>query len=141
MSTASDKIFQGEQVSQQGEKTSLCGRLIPIIFVDDPDAERDFYLRLGFTCQQTEFPDLIAVSQGSIEFGIERGKGFTQLMPDRVVTWRLCVSDIDVAKNLLTNAGVRFREEWVMPRQDWKYRVLHVRTPNGYHLFLEGAPQ
>jgi hypothetical protein len=23
------------------------------------------------------------------------------------------------------------------PAADWKYRVLHARTPNGYHLLLE----
>jgi hypothetical protein len=23
------------------------------------------------------------------------------------------------------------------PSEDWNYRVLHARTPNGYHLLLE----
>jgi hypothetical protein len=23
------------------------------------------------------------------------------------------------------------------PAPDWQYRVLHARTPNGYHLLLE----
>ena len=35
----------------------------------------------------------------------------------------------------------RFAEERATPREDWRYRVLHARTPNGYHLTLEENAQ
>jgi catechol 2,3-dioxygenase-like lactoylglutathione lyase family enzyme len=132
---------RNETFASQGNMASLFDRLIPILFVDDLDAERDFYVSLGFTVtyQGTEFPDFIAIGHGSIEFGIERREGFDSEVPDCVLIWQFGVKNIDTTKQRLTAAGVPFREEWVIPREDWKYRVLHARTPNGYHLMLEGA--
>ncbi len=40
---------QGKEASPQEQKASLFERLIPILFVDDLQAERDFYVSLGFT--------------------------------------------------------------------------------------------
>jgi hypothetical protein len=54
-----------------------------------------------------------------------------------VLTWQIGVSDIDLAKKRLADAGVAYREEVMSPAADWEYRVLHARTPNGYHLLLE----
>jgi hypothetical protein len=53
------------------------------------------------------------------------------------LTWLFGVTDIDEAKKLFESAGVPYREELMTPSQDWRYRVLHARTPNGYHLLLE----
>ncbi len=47
------------------------------------------------------------------------------------------MTDLDEAKKLFESAGVPYREELMTPSQDWQYRVLHARTPNGYHLLLE----
>ncbi len=57
--------------------------------------------------------------------------------PDKVLTWQFGISDIEQAKKRLAEAGVRYREELMTPSPDWQYRVLHARTPNGYHLLLE----
>jgi catechol 2,3-dioxygenase-like lactoylglutathione lyase family enzyme len=131
---------QEREASPQEQRTSLFERLIPILFVDDLQAERDFYVILGFTVtyQGAEFPDFIALGHGAIEFGISRREDFAPELPDRVLTWQFGVTDIEMTKQRLTAAGVAFREEWVTPREDWRYRVLHARTPNGYHLLLEG---
>ena len=141
--------MEGNGALQHHDKTAqnpdksvpLFDRLIPILFVNDLEAERNFYVRLGFTVsyQGTEFPDFIALAYGSIEFGIERKQNFAPDIPDRVLLWQFGVTDIEITKQRLTSTGVSFREEWVTPREDWKYRVLHTRTPNGYHLMLEGA--
>jgi catechol 2,3-dioxygenase-like lactoylglutathione lyase family enzyme len=131
-----------EQEAQKPEKiVPLFNRLIPILFVGDLEAERDFYVRLGFAVsyQGPEFPDFIALASGPLEFGIERKQDFAPETPDRVLVWQFGVTDIETTKQRLTSADVSFREEWVIPREDWKYRVLHTRTPNGYHLMLEGA--
>jgi catechol 2,3-dioxygenase-like lactoylglutathione lyase family enzyme len=145
MSTQENEVVanQGKEASPQDKKASLFDRLIPILFVADLDSERDFYVSLGFavTYQGPEFPDFIALGHGSIEFGISRRDNFTAELPDRVLTWQLGVTDIDTIKHRLTSVGVAFDEEWVTPREDWKYRVLNARTPNGYHLMLEGAEE
>lgn len=117
----------------------LYDRLVPILLVKDLSAERDFYVGLGFTVsyEGSEFPDFIALAHGAIEFGIERSDAFTTELADRVLAWQFGVRDIEEAKARLTQSGVPFREEWVVPREDWRYRVLHAHTPNGYHLMLE----
>jgi catechol 2,3-dioxygenase-like lactoylglutathione lyase family enzyme len=119
--------------------TALFKRIIPILFVGDLRAERDFYLRLGFriTYEGPEYPYFVSLGHGPIEFGIEWHDGFSQAGPDRVLTWQLGVSNLDDAKKAFDNAGIAYREELMTPSRDWQYRVLHARTPNGYHLLLE----
>lgn len=118
---------------------ALFSRIIPILFVADLQAERDFYVSLGFdvTYAGPEYPYFIALGHGKIEFGIEWRRDFSPSGPDKVLTWQFGVSDIELAKKRLTEAGVRYREELMAPGPDWQYRVLHARTPNGYHLLLE----
>lgn len=118
---------------------ALFRRIIPILFVGDLHAERDFYLQLGFrvTYAGPEYPYFIALGHGPVEFGIEWQQGFSPSGPDRVLTWQFGVSDLDEARKLFDNAGISYHEELMTPSADWQYRVLHARTPNGYHLLLE----
>jgi catechol 2,3-dioxygenase-like lactoylglutathione lyase family enzyme len=118
---------------------ALFNRIIPILFVSDLQAERDFYVRLGFhvTYEGPEYPYFLALGHGSVEFGIEWREGFSSSGPDKVLTWQFGICDIQQAKERLAGAGVRYREELMTPSADWQYRVLHARTPNGYHLLLE----
>jgi hypothetical protein len=76
------------------------------------------------------------LTESTRELAMERKR--SEELPDRVLIWQFGVKDIDTTKQWLTSVGVTFREEWVTPREDWKYRVLHARTPNGYSLMLEG---
>lgn len=117
----------------------LFKRIIPILFVSDLRAERDFYVSLGFnvTYEGPEYPYFLALGHGAVEFGIEWHEGFSATGPDRVLTWQFGVSDLEGAKKVLDAAGVGYREELMTPSPDWQYRVLHARTPNGYHLLLE----
>jgi catechol 2,3-dioxygenase-like lactoylglutathione lyase family enzyme len=119
--------------------TALFSRIIPILFVSDLAAERDFYIRLGFhvTYEGPEYPDFTSLGHGSVEFGIERRDGFRRNAPDQVLTWQFGVSDIELARKRMDEAGIPYTEELMAPAADWKYRVLHARTPNGYHLLLE----
>jgi catechol 2,3-dioxygenase-like lactoylglutathione lyase family enzyme len=118
---------------------ALFSRIIPILFVGDLQAEREFYERLGFhvTYEGPEYPYFLSLGNGKIEFGIEWRADFSPAAPDRVLTWQFGVSDLDLARKRLEEAGVRYREELMTPSADWQYRVLHARTPNGYHLLLE----
>lgn len=118
---------------------ALFTRIIPILYVADMHAERDFYLRLGFhvTYEGPEYPYFVALGHGTVEFGIEWRDNFSPVGPDRVLTWQFGVSDIEKAKKQLADAGIAYREELMAPSADWQYRVVHARTPNGYHLLLE----
>jgi catechol 2,3-dioxygenase-like lactoylglutathione lyase family enzyme len=118
---------------------ALFSRIIPILFVGDLRAERDFYVGIGFhvTYQGPEYPYFVALGHGQVEFGIEWQDGFSAAAPDQVLTWQLGVTDIEAAKKQLAEAGVPYREELMAPSDEWRYRVLHARTPNGYHLLLE----
>jgi catechol 2,3-dioxygenase-like lactoylglutathione lyase family enzyme len=118
---------------------ALFSRIIPILFVGDLQAERRFYEALGFhvTYEGPEYPYFLALGHGKLEFGIEWRADFSAASPDRVLTWQFGVSDLELAKKRLDEAGVRYREELMAPSADWQYRVLHARTPNGYHLLLE----
>jgi catechol 2,3-dioxygenase-like lactoylglutathione lyase family enzyme len=117
----------------------LFSRIIPILFVEDLQAERNFYVRLGFqvTYEGPEYPHFLALGHGPVEFGIEWRDGFSAAAPDHVLAWQFGVSDIEAAKKQLAEAGVPYTEELMTPAGDWQYRVLHARTPNGYHLLLE----
>ena len=67
----------------------------------------------------------------------EAERDFSPSAPDRVLTWQFGVNDLELAKKRLAESGVHFREELMAPSPDWQYRVVHARTPNGYHLLLE----
>lgn len=118
---------------------ALFRRIIPILFVGDLAAERDFYLRLGFrvTYDGPEYPYFISLGHGQVEFGLELRRGFSRSDPSRVLTWQFGISDLDEAKKVFDNAGIRYEEQLMAPSEDWQYRVLHAQTPNGYHLLLE----
>lgn len=138
-----DGLVNHEQDAGSDEKPVVFERLVPILFVADLPAERDFYVRLGFTVtyQGPEFADFVALGHGSLEFGISRREGFTTDLPERVLTWQFGIKDVDAITRQLATAGMTFREERITPREDWTYRVLHLHTPNGYHLMLEGPAE
>ena len=69
----------------------------------------------------------------------KRGKFWHGIVTEngRKIERSLETGNINEARKRLADAGVPFREELMAPAPDWKYRVLHARTPNGYHLLLE----
>jgi catechol-2,3-dioxygenase len=117
--------------------TTNITKLIPILHVVDPSSERDFYERLGLrtTYEGSEYPDFIAVGNDTIEFGLSkrpdadpRSAGFT---------WQLGVVDIDAAIVAIEEVGIPFEVVVERPREDWTYRTVKIRTPNGFEVILE----
>jgi len=91
-------------------------KLLPILHVRDPHAERDFYLRLGLglrtTYEGSEYPDFLGVS------------------------------DIEAVIEACGRAGLRFDVATEHPRPDWSYRTVTVRAPSGMDvLFEEQSPR
>ena len=117
--------------------TALFSRIIPILFVSDLAAERDFYIRLGFqvTYEGPEYPDFIAVGNDAVEFGLSRRVDADPAASG--LTWQLGVSDIDAAIAACRQAGLSFEVTTERPREDWSYRILKVRAPSGMEVLLE----
>jgi catechol-2,3-dioxygenase len=120
----------------------LITKLLPILHVKDPGEERRFYERLGLrtTYEGPEYPDFIAVGNDAVEFGLTRRPGNEPAASG--LTWQLGVSDMDTAIATCQRSGLSFEVVVERPREDWTYRVLKLRSPNGMEVLLEEqAPQ
>jgi len=120
----------------------LITKLLPILHVDDPSEERRFYEQLGLrtSYEGAEYPDFIAVGNDAVEFGLSRRPGGGRA--ESGLTWQLGVSDIDTAIATCQRAGLSFDVAVERPREDWTYRILKLRSPNGMEVLLEEqAPQ
>lgn len=117
--------------------SDLITKLLPILHVEDPDAERRFYEQLGLrtTYEGPEYPGFIAVGNDTVEFGLSRRPGVVAAAS--TVTWQLGVSDADEAIAACERAGLRFEVTTERPGEDWTYRVITVRSPNGMDVLLE----
>ena len=75
--------------------SDLITKLVPILHVEDPNAERHFYEQLGLrtTYEGPEYPGFIAVGNDAVEFGLSRHPGADPAAS--CLTWQLGVSDVD----------------------------------------------
>jgi hypothetical protein len=114
----------------------LITKLLPILHVEDPRAERDFYLRLGLrtTYEGPEYPDFIAVGNSSVEFGLSSKPGVS---PGAGLTWQLGVQDMDATIAACDQAGLRYEISTEQPGPDWSYRIMTIRAPSGMEVLLE----
>ncbi len=119
------------------DMSDLITKLVPILHVKDPDAERRFYERLGLrtTYEGPEYPGFIAVGNDHVEFGLSRQPDAEPDVPG--ITWQLGVSDADAAIAICEQSGLSFAVEVERPREDWTYRVINVQSPNGMRVVLE----
>ena len=115
----------------------LITKLVPILHVQDPDAERRFYELLGLrtTYEGPEYPGFIAVGNDAVEFGLSRPPGTDPATSG--LTWQLGVSDADAAIAACERAGLRFEVTVERPAENWTYRVVKVQSPNGIEVLLE----
>jgi hypothetical protein len=115
----------------------LISKLVPILHVRDPYAERDFYLRFGLraTYEGPEYPDFLAVGNESVEFGLSRKPEADPAQTG--FTWQLAVSDVDAVIQACSQAGLEFQVTTEQPQPDWSYRTVTVRSPNGMEVLFE----
>jgi predicted enzyme related to lactoylglutathione lyase len=120
------------------KRPPLFTKLAPVLNVRDLAAERAFYENLGIpvTYEGDEYPDFVAFGTGTIDFGIQTAP--TDNDPPSVLTWQLCVSDIDAAAERCRTAGIEFETEQNDPAPGWSYRRLITYSPSGYRVALEG---
>jgi hypothetical protein len=112
-------------------------KLLPILHVKDPHAERDFYVRLGLraTYKGPEYPDFLAVGNDAVEFGLSRRPDVDPAKAG--ITWQLGVSDIEAVIEACGQAGLSFEVTTEHPRPDWSYRIVTVRAPSGMDVLFE----
>jgi catechol-2,3-dioxygenase len=117
--------------------SDLITKLVPILHVQDPGAERRFYERLGLrtTYEGPEYPDFIAVGNDHVEFGLSRRADAEPAVAG--ITWQLGVSDADAAIAACEQSSLSFEVDVESPREDWTYRVIKVKSPNGMTVLLE----
>jgi catechol 2,3-dioxygenase-like lactoylglutathione lyase family enzyme len=120
------------------DPSSLFARLAPVLNVRDLAAERAFYQNLGLpvSYEGPEYPDFIAFSTATLDFGIQSAPADND--PPSVLTWQIVVTDIDEAMLRCQAAGIAFELENNEPAPGWTYRRLLLATPSGYRLALEG---
>jgi catechol 2,3-dioxygenase-like lactoylglutathione lyase family enzyme len=115
----------------------LITKLLPILHVADPDAERRFYVQLGLrtTYEGPKYPGILAVGNDAVEFGLSQRPGTDPTAS--AVTWQLGVSDADAAIAVCERLGLPFEVVTERPRADWTYRTIKVQSPNGMDVHLE----
>lgn len=120
-----------------GGMADLITKLLPILHVPDPDAERRFYELLGLrtTYEGPEYPGFIAVGNDAVEFGLSRRTGTDPAALG--FTWQLGVRDGDAAIAACQEAGLSVEVTQERPREDWTYRIVKVRSPSGMEVLLE----
>ena len=74
-----------------------------------------------------------------MEFGLSRHPGADPAASG--LTWQLGVSDVDAAITACERSGLRFEVTLERPREDWTYRIIKVRSPNGMDVLLEEQAQ
>jgi catechol 2,3-dioxygenase-like lactoylglutathione lyase family enzyme len=122
--------------------SELITKLVPILHVEDPDAERRFYEQLGLrtTYEGPEYPGFIAVGNDAVEFGLSRRPGADPAAWG--LTWQLGINDVDEVIRVCEHSGLQFEVTTERPREDWSYRIVRVQSPNGMEVLLEEqAPQ
>jgi catechol 2,3-dioxygenase-like lactoylglutathione lyase family enzyme len=124
-----------------GSMTELITKLVPILHVQDPDAERRFYEQLGLrtTYEGPEYPGFIAVGNDAVEFGLSRHAGAEPVSAG--LTWQLKVADMDAVVAACEQSGLSFDVTVERPREDWTYRIVKVKSPNGMEVLLEEEAQ
>jgi catechol 2,3-dioxygenase-like lactoylglutathione lyase family enzyme len=115
----------------------LITKLLPILHVEDPDAERRFYEQLGLrtTYEGPEYPGFIAVGNDAVEFGLTRRPVSDPAASG--LTWQLGITDIDAAIAACQRSALTFEVIVEHPREDWTYRIVKVRSPNDMEVLLE----
>jgi catechol 2,3-dioxygenase-like lactoylglutathione lyase family enzyme len=117
--------------------SDLITKLVPILHVEDPNAERHFYEQLGLrtTYEGPEYPGFVAVGNDAVEFGLSRRPGADPAAS--CLTWQLGVSDVEAAIAACERSGLQFEVTVERPREDWTYRIVKVQSPNGMEVLLE----
>ncbi len=122
--------------------SDLVTKLVPILYVEDPESERRFYATFGLrtTYEGPEYPGFIAVGNDAVEFGLStRPEGPSAA--EGLLQWQLGVSDVDAVITACERDGLDYDVSVEQPGPDWRYRIVRVRSPNGLEVWFEGEQE
>ncbi len=107
-------------------------RLLPILPVQNIEAEIAFYAAMGFTAQKT-VSGFIAVQCNQVLFGLQKS---AEMVPPGDLHWQMEVDNIQAAYRRAAEQGL---EIITLPQpHPAGFWMLQLATPNGYTLTLEG---
>ena len=119
-------------------------KLVPVIYVDDLNAEVQFYNDFGFSVvdegdqgdEAGGFPGFAAMRLGDVEFGIEISDRFRARAANDSILWRFQVDDLAAVARLCDRLGYRHSapERFGDGMDGWE---MEVTSPNGYRVNLE----
>lgn len=112
----------------------------PILYVDDPRAERDFYLRFGFETayEGDDFPDFIAVRAGAAVFGLSSNRSLPTVGTYDAVRWQLNVDDVEAIIGICEADRLPYELETEAPSPAHRARIVKVHSPNRVLVWFEG---
>jgi catechol 2,3-dioxygenase-like lactoylglutathione lyase family enzyme len=112
----------------------------PILYVEDPAKERDFYTRFGFETayEGDDFPGFIAVRCGAVLFGLSSNRALDGDAPYDGVRWQLTVQDPAEVMRVCDAEGWAYAVEVEAPSDAHRSRTVRVRSPNGVEVWFEG---
>lgn len=114
------------------------GGLHPILHVDDPHAERDFYALFGFTTsyEGPEFPNLLALTAGDATFGVSRQPGETPVPAG--FRWQFTVDDVDAVLAVCREHDLPHELEVETGGDRFRTRIVKVTSPARMVVWFEG---
>lgn len=119
----------------------LFDMLVPIIYVSDLQAEKQFYLDLGFqiSYEGKKFPNFIGIKCGNkIEFGLQKKKVDANKI-NRLFFWQLTVLNLNELIQLCKKRKIKIlRKGNVNVTKNWSYSEITIKSPNGYRVNIEG---
>lgn len=59
-------------------------------------------------------------------------------LPPPFFKWQLVVEDVDAVIDACRRSNLEFELSVEQPSPDWRYRIVKVRTPNGFEVLFEG---
>lgn len=108
--------------------------------VTDVDRAKDFYTRIGFNPDHDQSPTddirFVQMTPPGSNCSIAFGKGIVDAAPPNVSPLMLCVSDIEVARKQLLDAGVEASDVDI---QAWGHFV-YFDDPDGNHWNVQYLP-
>ncbi|MFG3280382.1 VOC family protein [Streptomyces sp. NPDC048111] len=103
----------------------------------DLEAEVAFYAALGFTAEVT-YSGFTSLRCGPVLFGVQQPQGLEHRVPPWDLAWQIEVSDVRAVHDLAVRRDLPvLKGPQPHPAGFW---TVQLRTPNGYHLTLEGPP-
>jgi hypothetical protein len=114
--------------------------LHPILYVTDPYAERDFFVRFGFETvyEGDEFPGFLALACGEACFGLSRNRQLPPTGAHDGVRWQLIVDDVDEIASVCTAADLPCEIVVEEGGSTHRSRIAKVTSPNGVEVWFEG---